>query len=103
MIDECFEALANRYRRRLLVALLAHNPQADDDLQYPDNVTVADSDAAVLSIKMVHLHLPKLVEMGFIDWDQETNTIATGPEFEEIRPLVEVLDEQQDELPDEWP
>lgn len=103
MIDDCFEVLANRYRRRLLVALLEHNPQADDDLQYPDDGTVADDDSEDLAIKIVHIHLPKLVEMGFIDWNQEPNTIETGPEFEEIRSLVELLDEQQDELPDEWP
>lgn len=29
-MDEYFEMLANTYRRRLLVALLDHNPQRDD-------------------------------------------------------------------------
>lgn len=85
-----------------MVALLAHNPQDDDDLQFPDDVTIPATESAVLETEMVHRHLPKLVDMGFIEWDRDTNEIATGPRFDEIRPLLELMDDHQHELPEAW-
>jgi hypothetical protein len=97
-----FDALSNRYRRRLLVALLYHNPQDDDDLQVPDDVVMSDEDAERLELNMVHQHLPKLLNMGFIEWNSETKVISTGPTFEEILPLLVLIEEHRDELPDGW-
>ncbi|MFD1647637.1 DUF7344 domain-containing protein [Haloarchaeobius litoreus] len=101
-MDSMLDALANRYRRRVLVALLDHNPQDDDDPQVPDDVRLEDEGLEQLMIQMRHVHLPKLAESGFIEWDQETNTIRMGPQFEEIRPLLELMANHVDELPDDW-
>lgn len=96
------EILANKYRRRLLVALLEHNPQEDHDPQLPDDVDFADEDLEQLMIEMTHTHLPNLVDAGFIDWDRDTNTISTGPDFNDIRPLLELIQDHGDELPEDW-
>ena len=42
---------------------------------------------------MYHSHLPKLVDYGFIEWNTDTREIAKGPQFEEIRPVLECIDE----------
>jgi len=42
---------------------------------------------------MHHRHLPKLVDYGLIEWHTDTQEIVTGPQFEEIRPLLECIDE----------
>lgn len=101
-LDTMLDVLASRYRRRVLVALLEHNPQDDDDPQVPDDVHLESEDLDQLMIQMSHTHLPKLADSGFIVWDRETNTVRKGPRFEEIRPLLELMDAHADELPDDW-
>jgi len=49
---------------------------------------------------MQHVHLPKLADHGFIDWDQDAQRVTKGPQFDEIEPLLTVLSENQDVLPD---
>jgi len=101
-MDVMLDILANRYRRGVLVALLRHNPQDDDDPQIPDDVELDSEDLESLMVHMSHTHLPKLEEYGFIEWDQDTNTVRTGPQFEEIRPLLELMQNHADELPADW-
>jgi len=99
-----FEALANPYRRQLLLALFAENPQDDEDLD-PLNIlkqgeTVDTLDAT--HVKLEHVHLPKLADMGFIGWDRESGELSKGPNWGEIAPLLQLMDDHQDELPEEW-
>ncbi|WP_076433391.1 DUF7344 domain-containing protein [Haladaptatus litoreus] len=101
-LDVSLDALSNKYRRRLLSALLEHNPQDDGDTQIPADVTIEDEDVENLKIQMTHTHLPKLADAGFIEWDRETNQVRKGPRFEEIRPLVQLIHNHRDELPDGW-
>ncbi|WP_423747493.1 hypothetical protein V5735_23320 (plasmid) [Haladaptatus sp. SPP-AMP-3] len=77
-LDAMLDILANRYRRRLLVACLRHNPQ-DDDPQIPGDIKLDSEGLDSLMIHMRHIHLPKLKEAGFIELDRETNTVRKGP------------------------
>jgi len=101
-IDKALEALSNRYRRHLLVALLKHNPQDDDDVDPLNSTTPSGSDLDDLQMKLFHTHLPKLDEMGYIEWDQARNEIRTGPNWQEIAPLLRLIDDHRDELPERW-
>ena len=101
-MDRFLDILANRYRRRLLVALLEHNPQHDEDPQIPDDVTIEGTDLESLQIVMTHSHLPKLEEAGFIEWDRGDSSIRKGPRFDQIRPLLELMQDHADELPADW-
>lgn len=96
--DEALDALANVQRRKLLVSLLAHNPQDDS----PVVVAESDRDTHALEriVRMEHSHLPRLEDGGFIEWDQEAHEVMKGPKFDEIRPLLELLNAHADELPD---
>lgn len=97
--DDVLDALADVQRRKLLLALLEHNPQ-DDTPVVGD--TESEVEAVANLVEMRHRHLPKLVEYGFIEWDEEHNEVKKGPEFAEIRPLLELLDDHEDELPEGW-
>lgn len=99
--DDVFDALTNRYRRRLLVALLQHYPESDT-LTLPDDALAPDEPSEVAEVELHHVHLPKLEERGFIEWNRETHAVSTGPAFEEIRPFLELMDERSDVLPDGW-
>jgi hypothetical protein len=99
--DEVFDALANEQRRRVLVHMLSHNPE-DDSKPYIGNIEFEKADVEFFRIDMKHTHLPKLEEYGFIEWDREEQVVTKGPKFEEIRPILELLENHRDELPEGW-
>ena len=51
---------------------------------------------------MVHVHLPKLERYGCVEWDRRTKDVAKGPNFEEIRPVLELLEAHDEELLPGW-
>jgi len=62
--------------------------------------TTDDLDATQVNLE--HVHLPKLADMGFIEWDRESGDLSKGPNWDEIAPLLQLMYDHQDELPDEW-
>jgi hypothetical protein len=96
-----FNTLSNEYRRRLLVNLIEHNPQ-DDSVDIPDDIVIGDKERDLLQAEMVHTHLPKLEAAGYIQWEKDTHEVMKGPRFDEIRPLLELIYEHRDDLPDGW-
>lgn len=99
VLDEQLEILSNVHRRRLVLSLLAHNPQSDRPAE-PDR-----SDRAVgergLAIELRHVHLPKLAAAGYVDWNRSTGTVTKGPRFDELEPLLTLLRENRELLLDE--
>jgi len=107
-----FEVLSNEYRRRILVILCQQ-----ETVGIPDGVVVRggaepqmaqQSDDFVQSekpasqsfeIELTHVHLPKLEEAGYIEWDREAQTASRGPAFEEIEPALRVLAQNEPALP----
>lgn len=115
--DGIFDAFSDIHRRRVLVSLLDHNPQPVDRMSATSrdtsemntgllnefmtgNLEIADVDKD--SIRLHHGHLPKLVDYGFIEWDRDENEIHKGPKFDKIRPLLVLLEENRENLPDDW-
>ncbi|WP_436936534.1 hypothetical protein [Halovenus marina] len=98
--DDMVDALANVQRRKLLISLLEHNPQDEAPVVIADSDS--ETDAVERLITMQHVHLPKLADYGFIEWNKETHEVMKGPKFDEIRPLLELLDDHEDELPADW-
>lgn len=101
--SRAFEALANSYRRQLLLALLEENPGDDDEFAPRDLLgegTTTDARAPT-RLESIHVHLPKLADMGFIEWDHDAGELSRGPNWEQIAPLLRMLHEERDERPDE--
>ena len=96
-LDKQLSILSNHHRRRVLLALIDTTPQATST---GSTATVeTDGGDQLQTIAMGHIHLPKLADHGFIDWDRETQRVRKGPQFDEIEPLLTVLSENQDVLP----
>ncbi|NHN58326.1 MULTISPECIES: ArsR family transcriptional regulator [Halorussus] len=94
-----FDTLSDVQRRRILVAISDHNPRTEDEF-VPDNIAPAEADDADrdrLKAELQHVHLPKLAEQGFIKWDAEARTIRRGPKFDEIAPLLRLMDDHRDD------
>ena len=99
--DEFLDAISNVQRRRLLVHMLFNNPEDESKLYTGDGET-NDEELTALLIEMEHVHLPKLEDYGFIEWNRDEHVVVKGPKFDEVRPFLELLVDHQDELPDGW-
>ena len=87
--DQVADALGHHTRRKILVELVDHNPVAESGVRGDD----------VSEIELIHNHLPKLDEMGYIVWDREHGTIVKGPAWEEIEPVVRLLSDNPGRIP----
>lgn len=70
----------------------------DSDPEAVDDATLTEMRTA-----LYHVHLPKLAEAGYIEWNKDTHTIRRGPNFDEIAPLLRLMAEHEDKLPAGWP
>lgn len=95
LTSDAFKALANPERRRLLIALAEHNPQSDQTFDYPDDVPPEsrENEEKIL-LRTYHTHLPMLEAGGFIEWQKDDQEITKGPNFDVVRPLIQVLDQE---------
>lgn len=96
--DEQLAMIADQTRRRLLVTLLDDTPE-DTPIKITDR---AGGGGTADRIQLHHVHLPKLADAGYIRWDQEDHIVQQGPQFDAIEPLLTLLCDHADELPDEW-
>ncbi|WP_433629501.1 winged helix-turn-helix domain-containing protein [Halomicrococcus sp. NG-SE-24] len=101
-LDRIFDALSHPYRRRILLLVSEHNPRDEDEFSVVELAT-EDDDLELLTTELYHAHLPKLAESGYIEWDEDIHSIRRGPNFDEIAPLLRLMDDYQDELPEGWP
>ena len=101
-LDRVFDAFSHPYRRRILLLVSEHNPRDEDEFSVEELAT-EDDDLELLTTELYHAHLPKLAESGYIEWGQDIHSIRRGPNFDEFAPLLRLMDDQQDELPDGWP
>lgn len=86
-LDELLDVLAND-RRRFLIAYLQDRtrPAAVADVATEltkwewdaDNEHIPKDDIFSRYISLHHIHIPKMSEVGFIEWNHERNTIALG-------------------------
>lgn len=104
-LDSMFDALRSPTRRRVLLAISENNPREITEFTQnkfaPANRDEADREQ--LELQLHHLHLPKLAENGYIDWTPEVRTIRRGSNFDDIEPLLKLIDDHADELPADWP
>lgn len=98
--DSHLDALGHVDRRRLLLALLDANTEGT----LPVEIDRLETDATGTGFQssMHHCHLPKLDDQGFVDANLNNWSVTTGPRFDEIKPLLELLDTNRERLPDDW-
>lgn len=86
MLDNRLKILSDEDRRGLLRELAEENPR---QMSFASETDSDQTDGAVL----YHSHLPKLEAAGYISWNRESNTVMKGPKFDELRPLLTILEE----------
>ncbi|WP_144901928.1 hypothetical protein [Halobellus captivus] len=98
--DRVVESMTAEPRRQLIVALLDASPGVSVELPEAAINPNVPTDPESLRIELCHQHLPKLAEMGFIEWDTEPLRATRGPRFEEVGVVVEAVHRSAGELPD---
>jgi hypothetical protein len=100
-LDTAFALLADPARRRLLVTLWEHD-DGSGTKPIPLDRLLGDREHRTMRVRMYHVHLPKLADERIVEWDRESNTVATGPRFDVVRPLLELLENNPNAVPNEW-
>lgn len=95
-IEDLLRALANRERRLLLFALKERRPR--DEVPLAEVVCGGERKLDVLRQRFHHNHLPLLETLGLIRWKREDNVVSTGAYFDDIRPVLELLEELEAKL-----
>lgn len=108
--DDVFDALADEQRRQLLlglahreVYLVAPLSGVSQDLadahwgllraHLSSSRELSSVDESLLRMHCVHL--PKLGAYGFVEWNQTDNLVTRGERFDDVEPVLELLDEQR--------
>jgi len=99
-LGELLVLLSHPHRRRIVTRLNTSNPRDEDEFDLESIPAGDELDAE--TIDLIHNHLPKLADAGFVDWDQERQVVTRGPRFHEIAPLVDLMVAHQEELPADW-
>jgi|AntDeeMetagen285_2_1112576.scaffolds.fasta_scaffold11820_1 hypothetical protein len=112
--DAAFEALADGQRRGLLIELLEsgryHVPELSSSSQEIAEAnqrflreylsTDQESNAGDKELIRMHVvHIPKLAGDRFIEWDRHDYVATKGPRFDELVPVLELVDELRDDRP----
>ena len=112
--DEAFEPLADGQRRELLIEVLESGrydvPELSDASQEIAEAnrgflreylsTARESSAGDKELIRMHLvHIPTLADDRFIEWNRDDHVVTKGPRFDELVPVLELIDELRDGRP----
>lgn len=97
-IDRILDNLCDRYRRLILLRLKEGAIEREDDVLRQELY-----DRERRKQELIHHHLPRLQDVGYVEWDRQTGKLSKGPRFDEVEPFFELLEEHASELPADWP
>lgn len=95
-LDDALIALNDPRRRELLFALRETQSRIET-VAVPEDVVDGEALRDRVALEYRHVHLPMLEDNGYIHWDRRRDEIATGPRFDQLRPLLEVIEEFEDD------
>lgn len=96
MLDSFADCMGHEYRRRILFSL--RELEDGESLLVPHDALEAGDDRDALVAELVHNHLPRLEELGYVSWDREARVVEAGESFGRIEPLFRVLTDHYEHI-----
>lgn len=90
-VSSMFRVVKNAKRRRLLLEMW-RNGGFDTDITTLRGAFMRNP-MHETSREMRKEHLPYLEEMGLIEWNRETGEIKQGPNFDDVTPFLDRIDD----------
>lgn len=97
-VNESLDALRHPKRRRLLFDLLEQAEGTESAAQC-ELASVFEYEDEESYIELVHIHLPKLADAGFVNWERGNRSVEPGPRWGDIKPVLSLIYNHLDELP----
>ncbi|MFP4627311.1 MAG: hypothetical protein ACLFNI_12080 [Natronomonas sp.] len=97
-MDRILDSMCSRHRRLILLLLKHGSVETEADMMVRGGNNIEE-----IEKNLTRNHLPRLEEAGYIEWNRDTGEISKGPRFDELKPLLELIENHADELPDGWP
>lgn len=82
-LGDLLETVGDPHRRRVLLAV------ADEGRIPLDDLALGDGGGSQGLSELKRVHIPRLEQAGFVDWDRDEGTVSQGPDFAQIRPNVD--------------
>lgn len=78
-------------RRNVIVALMRRHPR--EAVSLPESAVAPDArgDRERLRVELVHTHLPKMADGGFVEWDRDPLRARRGPRFDEVAAVLRAI------------
>lgn len=100
-VDLVFDALSNERRQRLLSRLRHDDPSSLVDLAehiaaWENNTTIGTVSREARSrvyTGLYHSHIPRLVDMGIVEYDRETDLISLTARADQLEPYLDAATE----------
>ena len=90
LLDARVEMLTSPYRRRVLLAVSERGRFDEGTLarEMIGSVASADADPDRLRTELLHSHLPRLADGGYVAWDPDTGEVRPGPDLGAVEALL---------------
>ena len=85
-VDDLYDVLSDGTRRGLLWTMLDRG--APGRVRVPEGLPGPPGTRQRVRLRFRHVHLPKLVESGLVDWDGDRGELRMGPAFDRAEPLL---------------
>lgn len=97
-LDYILECLSNCHRREILFLVKEGESNTLDELLGSEG-----QETELTEIELIHHHLPKLEGADYIEWDRQRGELSKGQQFDQVAPLLELVENHADEFPADWP
>jgi hypothetical protein len=84
----------------VLLSLL--NDDTTSDVSVIVDASDPESSDRDLWLAVYHTHLPKLEQWGFIETGPDRQSVSRGERFDEIAPLLELIDDNRGVVSADW-
>lgn len=94
-LDDLFDALRARWRRRAVRYLAERSPvaaTADEFVADLFALSATPDDRSSVRTAFHHTHLPKLDALDVVDYDCEAGTVAPGPNLDEAAACLDAVE-----------